>query len=81
MNSIKCVGQRFMALFLGYEANQNEISFFDVKALYDSAYQEKAKARTCLKTFKVLLEQAEVLDLAYRAQIEAQKTRLYGKAV
>lgn len=79
MSSIKCVGQRFIALFYGAEANQNEISIFDVKALYDAAYDEKAKARACLKTFKTLLEQAETLDLAYRAQLTAQQVRLYGK--
>ncbi len=80
MNSIKCVGQRFVAWFAGAQANQNEISLFDVKALYDAAYDEKAKARACLKTFKALLEQAEALDLAYRAQLAADNARLYGKA-
>lgn len=80
MNSIKCVGQRFIALFKGHEANQNSISLFDVKELYDAAYDEKAKARACLKTFKTLLEKAEMLDAAYRAQLQAEQIRLYGKA-
>ncbi len=80
MNSIKCVGQRFIALFKGHEANQNVISLFDVKELYDAAYDEKAKARACLKTFKELLEKAEMLDAAYRAQLQAEQVRLYGKA-
>ncbi len=80
MNSIKCVGQRFAAWFSGAGANENLISLFDVKELYDAAYDEKAKARACLKTFKTLLEQAEALDLAYRAQLKAEQTRLYGRA-
>lgn len=73
--------RRIAAWFAGAGANQNQISLFDVKALYDAAYDEKAKARACLKTFKSLLEQAEKLDLAYRAQIAAEKAYLYGKAV
>ncbi len=80
MKSIKCVGQRFIALFKGYEANQNEISLFDVKELYDAAYDEKARARASLKTFKALLDKAEMLDAAYRAQLQAERMRLYGKA-
>lgn len=80
MNSIKCVGQRFANWLTGAEANQNSISLFDVKELYDAAYDEKAKARACLKTFKTLLGQAEALDLAYRAQLKAEQTRLYGRA-
>lgn len=80
MNSIKYVGRRFANWLTGAEANQNEISFFDVKALYDAAYDEKAKAKACLKTFKALLEQAEALDLAYRAQLAEHQARLYGKA-
>lgn len=80
MNTIKCVGQRFIGWFYGAEANQNEISIFDVKALYDAAYEAKDKARANLKEFKELLAQAETLDLAYRAQLTAQQMRLYGKA-
>ena len=52
--------------------NQNqgsEISFVDVKELYDAAYAEKAKARVNLKRFKALMSSAERLDALYRAQI------------
>lgn len=59
--------------------NGQEISFFDVKALYDAAYDEKAKARVNLKKFKKLIEQAIGLDLAYRAQLQA-KAFSYRKA-
>lgn len=74
------MGQRFANWLTGAEVNQNSISLFDVKELYDAAYNEKAKARACLKTFKTLLEQAEALDLTYRAQLQAEQVRLYGKA-
>ena len=50
--------------------NYQEISFFDVKELYDAAYDEKAKARVNLKKFKALIQKAEKLDAIYRAQLE-----------
>ena len=53
---------------------------FDVKALYDAAYDEKARARSCLKSFRTLLKKAEMLDAAYRDQIAADQIRFYGKA-
>jgi len=79
MKALKCVGLRFMALISGDEANQNRISLFDVKALYDAAYEEKARARACLRTFRSLLEKAEALDAAYRAQMQADHLVKYGK--
>ncbi|MEC9245485.1 MAG: hypothetical protein VYB05_11990 [Pseudomonadota bacterium] len=79
MNNIKSVGMRLIALATGREANENGISLFDVKALYDAAYEEKAKARACLSTFRCLLAQAEKLDAAYRAQLAALNARPYGK--
>jgi len=53
--------------------NDNAISFFDVKALYDLAYEEKAKGRVHLKKFNALLKQAAKLEAIYRYQIEMQK--------
>ena len=49
--------------------NSAEISFVDVKELYDAAYAEKAKARVNLKKFRKLIEKAEMMDQAYRAQL------------
>lgn len=80
MNTIKTIRSRFAAWLAGPEANQNRISMFEVKALYDAAYEEKTRARTCLKTFRALLKKAEMLDAAYRDQIAADQLRLYGKA-
>jgi hypothetical protein len=80
MLTIKDVGRRFYDLISGQEANENGPSFFDVKAAYDAAYGEKAKARTRLRAFKTLLKKAERLDSAYRARLPVGSSR-YGKAV
>lgn len=60
--------------------NGQEISLFDVKELYDAAYEEKAKARVNLKKFKKLMEKATLLDEAYRAQLVTAQPFQYGKA-
>lgn len=62
----------FMRKLAGNNDNGQEISLFDVKALYDAAYAEKAKARVNLRRFKVLLEAAEKMDVLYREQLSAQ---------
>ncbi len=81
MKTLKNIKGRVWAWVNGPQANQNEISFFDVKELYDAAYAEKAKAQACLKTFQTLLGQAEALDAAYRAQlIRARDARHAQKA-
>ncbi|SMH30166.1 hypothetical protein [Mesorhizobium australicum] len=80
MNALKQVGLRFADWLSWSQANQNAISIFDVKELYDAAYAEKAKARICLKTFKALLEKAEKLDAIYRAQMQADQVARFGKA-
>ncbi len=59
--------------------NEQGISLFDVKELYDAAYEEKAKARVNLKKFKKLMEKATQLDLAYRAQLASAQPFQYGK--
>ena len=60
--------------------NGQQISLFDVKELYDAAYEEKAKARVNLKRFKKLMEKATQLDVAYRAQLSTAQPFQYGKA-
>ena len=49
--------------------NADDVSFIDVKELYDAAYAEKAKARVNLYRFRILLETAEKMDLLYRQQL------------
>ncbi len=60
--------------------NLDEISFVDVKELYDAAFAEKAKARVNLKKFKTLMEKAETLDVLYREQLMRVEPFQYGKA-
>ena len=59
--------------------NCAEISFLDVKELYDAAYAEKAKARVNLKKFQKLIEKAAQMDTAYREQLVTAKTLQYKK--
>ena len=61
--------------------NSGEISYFDVKELYDAAFAEKNKARVNLKKFKILMTQAEKMDAAYRVQLGLrQSTQDYKRA-
>ena len=69
----------FRAWLRGKPANDREISFFEVKDLYEAAYAEKAKARTHLKRFRALLAKAKQLDAVYRAQIAAQDALKHGR--
>ena len=60
--------------------NQGDISFVDVKELYDTAYAEKAKARANLRRFKALMSKAVQLDEAYRVQLGLVVQARYGEA-
>jgi hypothetical protein len=81
MKSVITAGKRFLGLVSGFEANQNRISLFDVKSLYDAAYAEKAMARACLKSFRARLKAAERLDAAYRRQLVQERLRAYQQGV
>lgn len=59
--------------------NHGDISFVDVKELYDTAYAEKAKARVNIKRFKALISKAEQLDEAYRVQLGLITQARYGE--
>lgn len=56
------------------------ISFMDVKALYDAAYGEKAKAQVNMVRFKTLMDEAVQMDKAYRAQLLVTKPFQYKDA-
>ena len=60
--------------------NNTEISFMDVKELYDAAFAEKAKARVNIKRFKTLMAKAEQMDVAYRVQLGLLQATRYEKA-
>lgn len=60
--------------------NRKEITFFDVKELYDEAYAEKEQGRVNLKKFKKLMTKATLMDMAYRAQMTKVTPFEYKKA-
>ena len=60
--------------------NRGDISFIEVKELYDAAYAEKAKARINLRRFQSLMNQAIQLDEAYRVQLGLIQQAKYGEA-
>ena len=79
-NTMKNITTNFRKWIGGNRANDREISFFEVKDLYEAAYAEKAKARPHLKRFKELLAKATAADAIYRAQLAAQDALKYGRA-
>ena len=58
---------------LGIKATKKDISFFDVKTLYNQAYEEKAKARNALRQYKKIENRAKAMDEAYRAQLGLER--------
>jgi len=55
-----------------YRTEQAEISFMDVKALYDAAYAEKAQSSVDFKKFNDLMVQAEKMANQYRQQLQVK---------
>lgn len=57
---------------MGYRKKEldREISFMEVKALYDAAFAEKEKAKVNLVRFKHLMRKATEMDKAYRLQLQ-----------
>lgn len=53
--------------------SKQEISFFDVKVLYNEAYEHKARARNALRQFKQMEARAKAMDEAYRTQLGLTK--------
>ncbi len=59
--------------------NRGDISLFDVKALYDAAYDEKLAIQGRFEEKNRLLEAAKALDLAYRTQEGLKKQTKQGQ--
>ncbi len=76
---IKKIGSKAIKVLRAKNDNQGEISFVDVKELYDAAYAEKEKARVNLKRFKALLSKSTKMDVAYREQLIQAKSLQYGR--
>lgn len=60
--------------------NDAEITYFDVKELYEAAYAAKDKTEGDLGMFQALLSKAERLDQAYRAQLAVAQPFSYMQA-
>jgi len=79
MLNLKKIDWKALLALKAKNDNKEEISLFDVKELYDAAYEEKAKARVNLKKFHILLQKAAKLDEAYRIQLTEGQKRNYGR--
>ncbi len=80
MRILKKIGQGGLTALKPKNDNtgkKSEISLLDVKALYDRAYDDKAKARCYLKTFKQRLARAKKLDAAYQRQLDKTRSRAH----
>ena len=60
-------------------SNNNEISIFDVKQLYDAAFEEQAKLVCNFERFTTLMAKALKLDEQYRAQLADTPAFSYGR--
>lgn len=65
---IRVVGRRITRMLTPKKTNQ-EITFFEVKELYNLAYEQKAQARNALRQFRQIEAKARAMDEAYRAQL------------
>lgn len=49
------------------------ITFFDVKELYNRAYEHKAQARNALREYRRIEARARAMDNAYRIQLNQNR--------
>lgn len=80
MFGLKRLGNKAIKVLIAKNDNNPEVSFFDVKELYDAAYAEKEQARVNIKRFKKLMAKAALMDMAYRAQLSKAQPFQYKKA-
>lgn len=80
MYDVAKAGAKKARRIIAHNDNMAEISFFDVKELYEIAYAEKSADGTPSPRFNLLLKRAEKMDTAYRAQLALQTTIRYQKA-
>ncbi len=62
------VGRRIPGIFKTRQPAEG-ISFFDVKELYNLAYEQKAAALGALREYRRMETEARRMDEAYRAQL------------
>ncbi|NQW47028.1 MAG: hypothetical protein HQ464_04575 [Planctomycetes bacterium] len=66
--TIRSVGRRISQIFKARKARKG-ISFFEVKELYNLAYDHKAQARSAIRQYRRMEAKAQAMDEAYRAQL------------
>lgn len=69
MINICVVGRRISQILKAQKPETTAITFFEVKELYNLAYEEKAQARNALRRYRRIARRAEAMDEAYRAQL------------
>ena len=74
MTAMGAVCRGFAGLFTR-KPDSNVITFFEVKELYNAAYEEKAAARNALRRYKRIEARAKAMDEAYRAQLGLERLR------
>ncbi len=62
------VGRRISQIFKARKPGQG-ITFYEVKELYNLAYEQKAQARNALRQYRRMEAKAKAMDEAYRAQL------------
>ena len=64
-----CEVGRKVVKALKHRNQLKEITFFEVKELYNLAYEQKAQARNALRQYRRIEARAKAMDNAYRAQL------------
>jgi len=55
--------------------SSKDITFFEVKELYNAAYEQKAQARNALRQYRRIEARAKQMDAAYRSQLTNKMMR------
>lgn len=64
------IKRRIARVLKGRASSGQAITFFEVKELYNLAYEQKAQARNALRQFKRTEAKAKAMDTAYRSQLK-----------
>ncbi len=67
MINLKKVSRSISKVFKANKAQ--DITFFEVKELYNLAYEQKAQARNALRQYRQISIKAQRMDEAYREQL------------
>ena len=60
---------KFRMVGIFKKSKARPITFFEVKELYNLAYEQKAQARIALRQYRRIEAKAKAMDAAYRTQL------------